>query len=183
MQVGRAGFISGGTDDNMIAPPAPARTQLRSLQTNIFIIVSLLCRTTAKSLHLRRCVASPQYCPRASTLFSRALTRDEETQRSPAAINLELCFFFFFLSKQNKQRSPLRSSAADISHNDSHYSTHPTKFNNNLTFFFVFSFFFFTPAAAVSMTTPAPAATLKHDKHKGQKMDLIDLPSLHGTDM
>lgn len=65
-------------------------------------------------------------------MFSRTLTRDEEAQCSPAAINLEpllLLPLFCF-------------SAADISHNDSHYSTHPTKFNNNLTFFFLFSFSF-----------------------------------------
>lgn len=33
------------------------------------------------------------------------------------------------------------------------------------------------------MTTQAPAATLKRDKHKSQKMDLIDLASLRGTDI
>lgn len=33
------------------------------------------------------------------------------------------------------------------------------------------------------MTTRAPAATLKRDKYKSQKMDLIDLASLHGTDI
>lgn len=48
---------------------------------------------------------------------------------------------------------------------------HPTKFNNNLTFF---------PTAAVSMTTRAPAATWKRDEHKSQIMDLIDLTFLHG---
>lgn len=78
-------------------------------------------------------------------------------------------------SKQTKEATvPLSACVADISHNDdSHYSMHPTKFNNNLTF----------STAAVSMTTRAPAATLKHDKHKSQKMDLIDLASLHGTDI
>lgn len=54
---------------------------------------------------------------------------------------------------------------------------HPTKFNSNLTFFSP------PPAAAVSMTTRAPAATLKHDQHKRQKMDLIDLGSPHRTHM
>ena len=33
------------------------------------------------------------------------------------------------------------------------------------------------------MTTRAPAATLKRDEHKSQKMDLIDLASLHGIDI
>lgn len=33
------------------------------------------------------------------------------------------------------------------------------------------------------MTTGAPAATLKNDKHKSQRMELIDLASLHGTDI
>lgn len=33
------------------------------------------------------------------------------------------------------------------------------------------------------MTTQAPAATLKRDKHKSQIMDLIDLVTLHGGDI
>lgn len=33
------------------------------------------------------------------------------------------------------------------------------------------------------MTTQAPAATLKRDKHKSQIMDLIDLVTLHGSDI
>lgn len=33
------------------------------------------------------------------------------------------------------------------------------------------------------MTTKAPAATVKRDKHKSRIMDWIDLASLHGTDI
>lgn len=33
------------------------------------------------------------------------------------------------------------------------------------------------------MTTEGPAATLKCDKHKSQKMDLIDLVTLPGSDI
>lgn len=78
-------------------------------------------------------------------------------------------------NKQKKQQSPppsLSAGAADISHNDdSRYSMHPTKFNNKLTFFYCSCFY---------DNARAPAATLKRDKHKSQKMDLIDLASLHG---
>lgn len=38
-------------------------------------------------------------------------------------------------------------------------------------------------AADVTMTTQDPAATLKHDKHKSQKINSIDLASLHETDV
>lgn len=47
------------------------------------------------------------------------------------------------LKAKKRSNSPISACAADISRNDdSHYSMHPTKFNNNLTFFFCCSCFY-----------------------------------------
>ena len=135
LQVGQTGFISEGRQDCIVEP---AQTNCELWKQNSIIefyydagIQPNPC-TCGRILPWLNIVREPHH------VLLHFHTRGKNNLQSPAHINL------WGLAFQANKRSngPLSACAADISHNDdSHYSMHPTKFNNNLTFFYCSCFY------------------------------------------